>query len=380
MVVNADEIFATASEVVAVQESKVFGRIYNGRYWLPDVTDPLAWAPGSYGAKNMPRGYMRTSNLIGAYSELRALMYWEEEMIMLGFDARPDILAQLSVLPRTEEGRLAYKDARNIAEQALQAAKSDRWSIIGTAYHKALEIRLTTGQLVGTAEIRDGILALEAHMRNALLVPEPSLAERIVVNSKVRCAGRFDVPVWDYRLGPKVLRMADLKTKRKQFWSVLEQRAQLAVYANADGMWDERLCCYVPMPAFQLDWGVILHVPQGGTSGRTSDGAPIDLLWMDLAKGWTTALRAREVVDDRAESKSAPMLRGLSVCAIPLDTREAVLRRLSLVQSYEEGSEVVATVTPGCISAWELERAVQAALSRIQDSWRDQLTSELTAG
>lgn len=369
---NADEIFATASEVQEIQETKVFGRIYNGRYWLPDVTDPLAWAPGSYGAKNMPRGYMRTSNLIGAYSELRALMYWEEEMIMLGFDARPDILAQLSVLPRTEEGRLAYKDARNIAEQALQAAKSDRWAIIGTAYHKALEIRLTTGQLVGTAEIRDGILALEARMRDALLVPDPPLAERIVVNAKTKTAGRFDVPVWDYRDGPKVLRMADLKTKRKQFWSVLEQRAQLANYANADGMWDEKLCCYVPMPQFDLNWGVVLHVPQGG--------GQIDLLWMDLAKGWATALRAREVVDDRAESKSAPMLRVLSVCAIPLDTREAVLRRLSLVQSMQEGSAVLATVEPDCISLRELEQAVQATVNRLQDSSRSQLTSELHAG
>lgn len=366
---DAESIFATASEVQEIRETKVFGRIYNGRYWLPDVTDPLAWAPGSYGAKHMPRGYMRTSNLISAYSELRALMYWEEEMLMLGMQARPDLLAQLSVLPRDEEGRLAFKDARNIAEQALQAAKADRWAIIGTAYHKAFEIRLTTGQLVGTQEIRDGLLALEASMRNALLVPDPSLAERIVVNARTKTAGRFDVPVWDYRAGPKVLRMADLKTKRKQFWGVLEQRAQLANYAYADGMWDEERCCYVPMPQFDLDEGVILHLPQGG--------GEISLLSMDLKKGWATALRAREVVDDRAESKSAPMLRGLRIEPVLLDNREAILRRLSLVQSYEEGSEVVAQLTPGSISDQELDDACRAASKRIAQG---QLTSELTAG
>lgn len=366
--VNADEIFATASEVVSIKESKEFGRIYNGRYWLPDVTDPLAWVPGSYGAKHMPRGYMRTSNLIGAYSELRALMYWEEREIMMGFDARPDLLAQLSVLPRDAEGQVSHADARNIAEQALQAAKSDRWAIIGTAYHKALEIRLTTGQLVGTPEIRDGILALEAQMRNALFRPEPALAERIVVNSTVRCAGRFDVPVWDYRDGPAALRMADLKTKRKQFWGVLEQRAQLAVYANADGMWNEQLCCYVKMPPFMLDWGVLLHLPQGG--------GEITLMRMDLAKGWATALRAREVVDDRAESKSAPMLRGLSIPPVPLDTREAVLRRLSLAASMEEGSEILSSIAAGAIGQEELLEAANAAIKRIMKS---QLTYELTA-
>jgi hypothetical protein len=368
---NADEIFATASEVQEIQESKVYGRIYNGRYWLPDVTDPLAWTPGSFGAKPMPRGYMRTSNLISAYSELRALMYWEEEMLMLGMEARPDLLAQLSVLPRDADGRLNYRDARSIAEQALQAAKADRWSIIGTAYHKALEIRLTTGQLVGTAEIRDGILALEAHMRSALLRPEPSLAERIVVNAKVKCAGRFDVPVWDYRDGPMVLRMADLKTKRKQFWGVLEQRAQLAVYANADGMWDEEHQCYVAMPQFELDWGVIMHLPQGG--GR------VDLLRMDLVKGWATARRAREVVDDRAESKSAPTLRSLSIAPVPLDTRETVLRRLALVETLEEGSAVLAQCDPFALPKAELALAITTTIERVKESSVSQLTSELTA-
>jgi hypothetical protein len=367
------DIFATASEVAEIKKEKpgpeAYGHVYNGRYWLPDVTDPAAWVPGSYGAKSMPRGYMRCSNLIGAYSELRALMHWEEEMIMIGLCDRPDIVAQLSVLERDEEGRLAYSDARNIAQQALQAAKADRWSIIGTAYHKALEIRLATGRLVGTQEIRDGILALEAHMRSALLRPEPSLAERTVVNAKVGVAGRFDVPVWDLRDGPAVLRMADLKTKRKQFWSVLEQRAQLAVYANSDGMWDPQLMCYVPMPRFELDWGVILHLPQGG--------GQLDLLRMDLDAGWKTALRAREVVDDRAGAKSAPMLRSLSIAPVPLNTRDAILRRLSLVETLEEGSQLLAQIEPGAMDEEELSAAIVQAVERISGR---QLTSELAVG
>lgn len=354
---SAEDPFATASEVTEIKESKVFGRIYNGRYWLPDVTDPLAWVPGSFGAKPMPRGYMRTSNLISAYSELRALMHWEEEMLLLGLEARPDILAQMSVLPRDVEGRLRYVDARMLVEQALTAAKSDRWSIIGTAYHKALEIRLETGVLVGTAEIRDGITALEAQMRACLLRPDPTLAERIVVNAKTKTAGRFDVPVWDYRDGPAALRMADLKTKRKEFWSVLEQRAQLANYAHSDGMWDESLCCYVAMPPFMLDHGVILHVPQGG--------GEIGLLRMDLVKGWATAQRAREVVDDRAEAKSAPMLRSLPILPVPLDTREAILRRLALVETLDEGSEVVAQIPQGAVHPEELHAAIGAAVKRI---------------
>jgi len=374
--VESDGIpWVTASEITEIKETKVFGRVYNGRYWLPDVTDPLAWAPGSFGAKPMPRGYMRTSNLISAYSELRALMHWEEEMLILGIEARPDLLAQLSVMPRDDNGRLAYRDARSIIEQALQAAKADRWSIIGTAYHKALEVRLETGAIIGTPEIREGIAALEQYMRDCLFRPEPSLAERIVVNAKVKCAGRFDVPVWDYRNGPAVLRMADLKTKRKEFWSVLEQRAQLAVYAYADGMWDDERQCYVSMPNFQLDWGVLLHLPQGPKAEDSIAGIPA-LQRMDLVKGWETAQRAREVVDDRAESKSAPMLRTLPIEPVALDTREAILRRLSLVQTLEEGSRVCMAMDPECISQAELSAAVDASVKRIMGN---QLTTELVA-
>jgi len=365
--VNQDDPFATASEVQEIKETKIFGRIYNGRYWLPDVTDPLAWSPGSFGAKPMPRGYMRTSNLISAYSELRALMNWEEEMIMIGLCDRPDLIARLSELPRDVNGRLAFRDARAIAESALQAVKADRWSVIGTAYHKALEVRLETGALIGTAEIREGITALEAHMRDCLFRPEPSLAERIVVNAKTKTAGRFDVPVWDYRDGPAVLRMADLKTKRKEFWSVLEQRAQLANYAYADGMWDEDRCCYVTMPNFAKDWGVLLHLPQGPKADESIAGIPA-LQRMDLIKGWATAQRAREVVDDRAEAKSAPMLRTLPIEPVPLDTREAILRRLSLVASFVEGSRVVMSCRPPeDMSTAELAAAVDASVARLKN-------------
>lgn len=363
-----DDPFATASEIEPAKREKIYGQVENGRYWLPDPADPLAWEPGSIGAKPFPRGFMRTSNLIGAYSELRALMIWSQHRVLEGMIERPDLYADLSVLLRDTEGKIPYADGQRITDAALSAAKADRWAVMGTAYHKALEIRLSTGALVGTREIRDGILALEAHMRACLLKPEPTLTERVVVNTAVMCAGRFDVPVWDLAAPTAVLRMADLKTKRRQFWSVLEMRAQLAVYARADAMWDDGLGCYVKPPAFDLTEGVILHLPQGG--------GELELLRMDLTAGWETALRARQVVDDRAGAKSAPYLRSLLISPVALDTEHAACARLALVESFTEGSEVWHQIPDEIRSESAVFTAQMRAIERLSGS---QLTTELTS-
>jgi hypothetical protein len=309
-----------------------------GRYWLPDPADPAAWEPGSIGARHFPRGYMRTTNLIGAYSDTRALSIWEQGKMLRGFRDRPDLYADLAVCDRDENGDLSYSDARRIAEAALKHGGADQAAAQGTAQHKVLEARLRTGELVGTPEMQDGQLALEALLKSHLLVPAAEYAERIVVNTHLRCAGRFDVPLWDLSGGVHVaagasLLMADLKTKAKPFWTVLEQRAQLAVYARADAMWDERQECYVTPPPFDLEHGVLMQLPQGGGEVR--------LLRMDLVKGWATACRAREVVDDRAEAKSAPMLRDIVMQPPAPEGLAYWSTRLRLVTSLAEGSEVL---------------------------------------
>lgn len=309
-----------------------------GRYWLPDPADPASWEPGSIGAAHFPRGYMRTTNLIGAYSDTRALAIWEQGKGLRGLRARPDLYADLATCELDENGDLSYSDARRIFGEALRHGGADQAAAQGTAQHKVLEARLRTGELIGTPEMQDGQLALEALLKRHLLAPAAEYAERIVVNTHLRCAGRFDVPLWDHDPNrpstQSPLLMADLKTKAKPFWTVLEQRAQLAVYARADAMWDERQECYVTPPAFDLTRGVLMQLPQGGGEVR--------LLRMDLTKGWATACRAREVVDDRAEAKSAPMLRDIVMTPPAAEGLAYWSTRLRLVSSLAEGSEVLA--------------------------------------
>jgi hypothetical protein len=239
-----------------------------------------------------------------------------------------------------------------------------------------LETRLRTGALVGTPEMRDGQLALEALLKTHLLKPAAEYAERIVVNTHLRCAGRFDVPLWDLSPDRPVdrspLLMADLKTKAKQFWSVLEQRAQLAVYARADAMWDEGKQCYVTPPAFDLDEGILMHVPQGEKT--LENPKEVQLLRMDLRKGWATACRAREIVDDRAEAKSAPMLRDLPRRAPAYTTLAHFRARLTLVESFEEGSEVLLLAAER-LGQEEVQELNRHALELVQEISLRQLTS-----
>jgi hypothetical protein len=343
-----------------------------GRYWLPDPGDPAAWEPGSIGARHFPRGFMRTTNLISAYSDTRALSVWEQSKMLRGLRARPDLYAELSVADRDENGDLTYRESRRIAEAALRAGGADAAALQGVAQHRVLEHRLLTGELIGTPEMQDGQLALEALLKAHLLKPAAEYAERTVVNTHLKCAGRFDVPLWDvgaYAEKGERLLMADLKTKKKQFWSVLEQRAQLAVYARADAMWDEELQCYVTPPPFDLDEGVIMHLPQRQEDLPEEMRTSVQLIRADLRKGWATACRAREVVDDRAEAKSAPMLRDIIMRPAPFTTLAQFAARLALVDSLPEGSEVL-SLAAEVLDADDMEKLNRAAIVRVH-----QLTS-----
>src|SRR5262249_23039120 len=147
-------------------------------------------------------------------------------------------------------------------------------------------------------------------------------------------------------------------------------RAQLAVYANATCMWDDRQQCWVEMPPFDKETGVLLHLPQK----RDEDSPPVQLLRMDLAAGWATAQRAAEVVKDRAAAKSAPYLRGLQIGPVKLDTMARVEARLALVETYEEGSQVLVRVDGSLLADDEVARLIDATIERIS---QNQLTSEL---
>lgn len=294
------------------QEEKIFGHVYNHRYHMPLL-------PGETGVKSggdwVPHGLTRTTNLCGAIVETRALSIWEQEQALIGMVLDPTLYEELAVkvhrwvsegvdfsrIRDFPEVRLALTgfpkhEDQSIIGRAKHAAGANQARQAGIVRHEAWEHRSKLGELIGTAEMQAQMLAVEALLADAGLQIIPSLSERTIRNTMVNCAGRFDNVLLEMHTGR--LLMADLKTKRRKFYSWLEIDAQLATYAKAEWMITEDARGYEEGPAEYVDQteGVVLHMPSNGETPY--------LRRADLVRGWRIAQLARQVMDERAQSKN----------------------------------------------------------------------------
>lgn len=296
-------------------DAKNFGTVSpkTGRYDMPLL-------PGEQGVKSggdwVPRGMRRTTNLIGAISESKALGIWLLEQALIGLVRQPSLYEELTMLvhngDRAEVNWLALRDHPEvrkelsgtwkneddcIAGRARHAAGANEARQAGTNRHSAWEVRGKTGELIGTPEMKEQVLRLEALLADAGLMRVPGLSERVIRNTTLNCAGKFDDILMELATGK--LLMADLKTKRRPFFSWLEVDAQLATYARAEWMLSEDCQGYEPGPLHHVDLtrGVVLHVP--------SDGTPAFLRRAHLDRGWEIAQLCARVLDERAYGKGA---------------------------------------------------------------------------
>lgn len=313
-----------------------------GRYKMPLLPGESGTKPSSRlksGGNWVPRGVQSATNLAGSIVESRMLGIWERERTQIGLAMRPDLVERLafvinkaraqavdlSRLNDSPEGKAIKAELDLIHKEAKQTAGGNLAAQRGTNRHDVWEERAKTGQLFGTPEVNEQIEGLEALLAEKGLERVPGLQERTVRNVALRAAGRFDDVLRTTRDVPEppladgfisgdylpagTLLMADLKTKSRAFYSWLEVRIQLAVYATAEWMLDMpgeidpitgmgRGGSYVPGPKHHVsqDWGVVLWAP--------SSGKPARLKRCNLRKGFEHAQLARAVCDARSEAKS----------------------------------------------------------------------------
>lgn len=315
--------FATSAELTLFgQEEKRFGNVYNGRYHMPLL-------PGESGTKGggdwVPYGVTRVTNIAGAFVDTEALSIWEQEQLMFGLALDVSLYEEVVILVRQ-----MLRDGVNLQKikdyPELRRALTGTWkdrdsSIVGRAKHTAgantarnkginrhtaWESRVeVTGldqsgkQFIGTGEMLTQVEMLEKLLREAHLERVPGMSERVVRNYKVNASGRFDDILVDTRTGEMFI--ADLKTKAGEFFTWLEMDIQLAIYARSGWMLGlpAHEGNYVPGPLHMVNQerGVVLHMP--------SDGGPPRLLRADLMRGWSNALLARRIMDERAYGKGA---------------------------------------------------------------------------
>lgn len=295
-----------------------------GRYKMPLL-------PGESGPKAggdwVPRGVQSATNLAGSIVESRMLGIWERERSQMGLAMRPDLVERLAFainkaraqgvdlakLSDSVEGKQVKAELDAIHREAKQTAGGNLAAQRGTNRHDVWEERAKTSQLFGTPEVNEQIKTLEQLLAEAGLARVQGLQERTVRNVELRAAGRFDDVLITTRdvhgttadhscaaaggcLRAGTMLMADLKTKQRAFYSWLEVRIQLAVYATAEYMLDGE--GYVTGPRYKVNqqWGVVLWMPSNGDAPQ--------LKRCNLAKGLQHARLARAVCDARSEAKN----------------------------------------------------------------------------
>lgn len=317
------QLFAGASEYSSQEkEPKRFGWRYNGRYHMPPLPGEATVKVCPPGQEPwVPFGVQSTTNLIDAFEESRGLNIWEQELALWGMALSPSLyeklvmdvhrwqaegvdILNLKLYPHVRKALTGGPKGGDdsYVGQAKAIAKGNEAREAGTNRHEAWEHRAKTGELIGTPAMQEQILALETLLAANDLERVPGLCERVVRNTVVQTAGRFDDILRERSTGR--LLMADLKTKRKPFWSWMSTDAQLATYARSEWMLDfeqgtDGVWRYVEGPAYHVDLteGVVLQVP--------SDGSPAYLRRADLEYGWRVAQHARTVCEMRSYGKSA---------------------------------------------------------------------------
>lgn len=344
-----------------------------GRYYLPHRD----------GSKKS-RGWMRVSNLVSAYSDQFGLRMWELGEVIQGMCMDPALYqkardAQLDRMERNE--RKEWVEA--FIEAAKEVSGGNAGSKHGNMRHAAVETQhagLPTGHL--DQNTRRALSLYQSALERHGLVALPGMQERIVLVEALEVCGRLDNIVGEvcqatyhavrepcpecFNNGWTNPAVGDLKTQ-KRFWTWLEIGAQFACYAHGDAMWDPAAERWVDMPPVSREVGFTLWMPRErpDAAGNWVPAHEVDVYEVDLVKGWATAQRAYEVVQDRAAAKSVKGGRAWRRNAPYATLTEQYAARFAAVDTLEDGRRLVAQARAEGVWGPVLADCAQQAYARI---------------
>jgi hypothetical protein len=291
--------------------------------------------PPPPGVQPSPNGWMRMSNLVGAFSDQRALQLWLEKRTLLGLLADDGVIFdELAAIP---DGQLTDDMIKEFAEKARTAAGAVG-ARHGTARHAMLEHYLETGQVAGHRRMASQMDDLLEEMDRHDLEFVPGWSERVVWHPIAGgTMGRLDARVLCRRTGQ--VGVLDLKTQRR-FWTYQEIAGQQCGYDSAEWVWEGpegpggRWVPYAMSPG---QWSLVAHnrgiqhlpapTDQNNLIGKDggmcagkrvailahmpSDGGRVQLHEVDLEYGAQVLSLAAQVVALRSRGKSVTQGRGV---------------------------------------------------------------------
>ena len=305
----------------------------NGRYWLPPINDPTA--------KRV--GWTRATTLVKTVSDMFLIDRYHQREIMIGLAKREDLYDLVCATDFDDKDTL-----NKLALDVLEAAKSDRGyagSEVGTAFHSATE-RLDRGEAHGLRPKWDTKLRnYEEAMRRRGFMFNPLWMERRVVCERYQVAGTFDriatkypQPLTTKTENDSTLHITDLKTQ-KTFYTWWEIAAQLAIYANADAMWDEDQHRYVSMPKVDKDVAYVTWMP---VQHPGDDPDAVDVYAVDIAKGWRAVDLIHLVRSLRKEGEKWGTLVPLET---PVSDEERFAQRLTEAEVHADLTKIMQEMT-----------------------------------
>lgn len=227
--------------------------------------------------------YQRATTLAGLMEGRTGLEKWGKRNVGRGLTMRPDILAAIAACPDTDTTRLD-----GLCNQAVEAAAGSAGANLGTALHE-MTARVDAGEDFRPLPPWDvDIKAYRDLLERARIVICPEWIEQTCVVPELGVAGTFDrIVEVDGRMW-----IADLKTGKSLDYAWGSIAIQLAVYANAEFVWDWDHKCRRDMPEVQKKSGLVIHLPAG--KGEAT------LHVVDIEAGWDAAKQATWVREWRA--------------------------------------------------------------------------------
>jgi hypothetical protein len=228
------------------------------------------------------KSFSRVTTIAKSLDDEGALTAWKGRMTATGLVQRPDLLAAASTVLE-DRGALD-----RIVQQSIEAAGASSKANIGTALHQVtqqLDLGRKPAILPGLqADVDSYIAGINAHG----IIFDENLIEVLLVNEKYGYAGTADrIARLRSRRRKQVF---DLKTGNIEY-AINSIAVQMAMYANAEYIYDWRTKTQLPMPEMDKSRGIIIHLPAGQ--------AKLDLYEIDLEAGWEAAKLAIQVRDWR---------------------------------------------------------------------------------
>ena len=222
--------------------------------------------------------FPRVTTIAKCLDDEGALTAWKGRMTATGLVQRNDLLVAAS----------AALDDRNsldrIVQQAIEAAGASSKANIGTALHQLTQQLDLGNQPAILPGLQTDVDAYRSGIVQHGVIIDPRLVEVLLVNEKYEYAGTADrIARFSSRKRKQIF---DLKTGNIEY-AINAIAVQMAMYANAEYIYNWQTKEQTPMPDIDKTRGVIIHLPAG--QGR------LDLYELDLVAGWEAAQMAMDV-------------------------------------------------------------------------------------